>query len=200
MASLPCENVHLCATLIPFNFARAIRAHTPAPTMVYTTSYRRPGTTTRRTLLTFQEVETWQRDNEYLFGQYRSISGSYRESLRSLFYLHNQTGNIYSHLLGAISILAYGVHEFDNISTRYTTADTYDILAFGVFIGSAAICFGISATFHIFGNHSSRVYHTWLMLDLYGIFVLIVGTVYSGTYYGFYCEPKYWLTYSFGVR
>jgi adiponectin receptor len=44
------------------------------------------------------------------------------------------------------------------------------------------------------------VYHTWLMLDLYGIFVLIAGTVFSGTYYGFYCEPNYWIMYSLGVR
>jgi adiponectin receptor len=43
------------------------------------------------------------------------------------------------------------------------------------------------------------VYHAWLMLDLYGIFVLIAGTVFSGTYYGFYCEKKWWLVYSVGV-
>jgi adiponectin receptor len=85
------------------------------------------------------------------------------------------------------------------ITTRYSTADTYDVLAFGVFLGSAIVCFGSSASFHLLGNHSSKVYHTWLMLDLYGIFVLITGTVYSGTYYGFYCEKEYWLAYSLGV-
>jgi adiponectin receptor len=114
-------------------------------------------------------------------------------------YLHNQTGNIYSHLVPAVAFFAYAFHTYDLITTRYSTADAYDLLAFGVFIGSAIICFGISATFHIFGNHSSKVYHTWLMLDLYGIFVLIAGTVYSGTYYGFYCESGYWIGYSLGV-
>jgi adiponectin receptor len=150
-------------------------------------------------LFTFQDVEAWQRDNEYVCGRYRRISGSYRESLRSLFYLHNQTGNIYTHLIGALMFFSYAFNVYELITTRYATADVYDLLAFGVFISSAVICFGFSATFHAFGNHSSRVYHTWLLLDLYGIFVLIAGTVYSGTYYGFYCESKWWIVYSAGV-
>lgn len=150
-------------------------------------------------LHTFHEIEAWQRDNEFLQAKYRNISGSYRESLKSLLYLHNQTGNIYSHLLPAIAFAAYAFETYDLITTRYSTADAYDLLAFGVFISSAIICFGISATFHVFGNHSSKVYHTWLLLDLYGIFVLIAGTVYSGTYYGFYCETEYWIAYSLGV-
>jgi adiponectin receptor len=154
----------------------------------------------KRLLLTFEEVDHWQRDNEYLHGNYRNKSGSYTESLKSILYLHNQTGNIYSHLVGAILFFAYAFHVYERITTRYATADKFDLLAFGVFISSAIICFGVSATFHIFGNHSSKVYHTWLMLDLYGIFVLIAGTVFSGTYYGFYCEPNYWIMYSLGVR
>lgn len=151
-------------------------------------------------LFTFHEVELWQRDNEYLCGRYRSSTGSYRESLRGLLYLHNQTGNIYTHLIGAMVFFAYAFYTYELITTRYSTADAFDLLAFGIFIASAIICFGLSATFHLLGNHSSEVYHTWLMLDLYGIFVLIAGTVYSGTYYGFYCEPTYWIVYSTGVR
>ena len=156
--------------------------------------------TPKRILFTFEEVQVWQRDNEYLVGHYRNTSDSYRECLKSLFYLHNQTGNIFTHLIGAVMILLYAIYAYDNVSKQYMTADIHDLLAFGVFVGSAVICFGISATFHTFGNHSNAVYHTWLMLDLYGIFILIVGTVYSGTYYGFYCERQYWILYSAGVR
>lgn len=152
-----------------------------------------------RTLYTFQEVHPWQRDNEYLKNHYRCTTNSYRECLKSLSYLHNQTGNIYTHLIGAVFILFYAIYAYSNISSRYETADINDLLAFGVFVGSAVVCFGVSATFHMFGNHSSKVYHTWLQLDLYGIFVLIVGTVYSGTYYGFYCQKQYWVLYSAGV-
>jgi len=152
-----------------------------------------------RTLYTFQEVHPWQRDNEYLKNHYRCTTNSYRECLKSLSYLHNQTGNIYTHLIGAVFILFYAIYAYSNISSRYETADINDLLAFGVFVGSAVVCFGVSATFHMFGNHSSKVYHTWLQLDLYGIFVLIVGTVYSGTYYGFYCQKQYWVLYSAGI-
>jgi adiponectin receptor len=145
------------------------------------------------------DIQPWQHDNEYLHTCYRVPSNSYKSSLSSLFYLHNQTGNIYTHLLGALLFTLAGFHVFATITTRYATADAYDLLAFGVFLGSAIFCFGVSATFHVFGNHSSRVYHAWLMLDLYGIFVLIAGTVFSGTYYGFYCEKKWWVVYSVGV-
>lgn len=113
--------------------------------------------------------------------------------------MHNQTGNVYSHLIPAIVLLVGAFGIYDVITTRYATADVYDILAFGVFVTSAIVCFGLSASFHLLGNHSSKVYHTWLLMDLYGIFVLIAGTVYSGTYYGFYCEPNYWIIYSLGV-
>jgi adiponectin receptor len=171
------------------------------------TTYLTPLTTTERdskpppsrTLFTFQEVHPWQRDNEYLTTHYRCTTNSYRECLKSLSYLHNQTGNIYTHLVGAVCILLYAVYAYSSVSARYDTADINDLLAFGVFVGSAVVCFGVSATFHVFGNHSSSVYHTWLQLDLYGIFVLIVGTVYSGTYYGFYCQKQYWVLYSAGV-
>jgi adiponectin receptor len=174
---------------------RTARAKAPPPTTPTTTAiHPKP-----RLLFTFAEVQAWQRDNEYLCSNYRTASNSYLTSLTSLAYLHNQTGNIYSHLCGALLFLIYSFHIYARITTRYATADAYDLLAFGVFLGSAVTCFGISATFHVFGNHSSRVYHTWLMLDLYGIFVLIAGTVYSGTYYGFYCEPLYWRVYSLGV-
>ncbi|RYO25913.1 hypothetical protein AA0111_g8468 [Alternaria arborescens] len=164
-----------------------------------TTKGEEAKTTPKRLLQTFQEVQAWQRDNEYLRNHYRSTTGSYRECLKSLSYLHNQTGNIYTHLIGAVVILSYGIYAYNSVSARYVTADINDLLAFGVFIGSAVACFGISATFHMFGNHSSAVYHTWLQLDLYGIFILIVGTVYSGTYYGFYCERQYWMLYSVGI-
>ncbi|OAL05236.1 hemolysin-III channel protein-like protein Izh2 [Phaeosphaeriaceae sp. SRC1lsM3a] len=173
-----------------------------------TRNRKRPGLTQRkshtrqalsRVLFTFQDIEAWQRDNEFISSKYRRISNSYRESLRSLLYLHNQTVNVYSHLIPAIILLVSAFSIYDVVTTRYATADVYDILAFGVFVTSAVICFGLSASFHLLGNHSSKVYHTWLLMDLYGIFILIAGTVYSGTYYGFYCEPNYWVIYSLGI-
>jgi adiponectin receptor len=151
-------------------------------------------------LCTVHEIEHWQHDNEYLLASYRRVSNSYAKSLLSLFYIHNQTGNIYSHLVGVILFLSWAVSTFNDLLTRYQTSDLNDILVFGGFFAGALTCFGFSAFFHTVGNHSHEVYHSWLLLDLYGIFALIVGTVLSATYYGFYCERIWWKIYTTGVR
>ncbi|KAH8676603.1 hemolysin III family channel protein [Tricladium varicosporioides] len=147
-------------------------------------------------LYAWHEIEAWQQDNEFLHSGYRKVSNSYRASLASLAYVHNQTANIYSHLLGALIFVAGGCFIYYSLVPRYQTADKYDLGIFASFFTGAFICFGFSAFFHAVGNHSHRVYHNWLLLDLYGILCLICGTVYSGTYYGFYCEPSIWITYS----
>ncbi|KAF2673952.1 HlyIII-domain-containing protein [Microthyrium microscopicum] len=150
-------------------------------------------------ICTIHEVESWQNENQYLLGHYRTVSNSYKSSLASLGYLHNQTCNAYTHIIGAALFGAWAFQAYNDILTRYPTSDFDDFLAFGVFFAGAFICFGLSATFHIFGNHSLKVYQTWLLLDLYGIFALIIATVYSGTYYGFYCEKFWWKVYSAGI-
>jgi adiponectin receptor len=213
-----CLNVH--------NICRNVRSFIDVnfyPKMVYrlkTTPISQNGTATQETkqeieetdtastirhsledalLCTIHEVESWQHDNEYLLSNYRRVSNSYHACLSSLGYLHNQTGNIYSHLVGVALFLAWAIQTYNDLLTRYPTSTRNDILAFGTFFAGALICFGLSATFHTLGSHSQPVYHNWLLLDLYGIFAIIIGTVYSGTYYGFYCERMWWRFYSVGV-
>lgn len=114
-------------------------------------------------------------------------------------YLHNQTANIYTHLIGAILFLPWVIQVYNDILYRYPTSDFNDFLVFAVFFASALGCFGFSALFHLFMNHSAQVNQTWLLMDLYGVFALIIATVYSGTYYAFYCERFWWKIYSGGI-
>ncbi|KAJ3195227.1 hypothetical protein HDU67_004431, partial [Dinochytrium kinnereticum] len=44
-------------------------------------------------------------DNIYIKTGYRRIQYTYRGCYRSLFYLHNETGNVYTHLFGALLFL-----------------------------------------------------------------------------------------------
>ncbi|KAM3426993.1 hypothetical protein NHJ13734_009165 [Beauveria thailandica] len=59
------------------------------------------------TLLSFDEMPEWfQHDNnKWILHGYRPISGSARASFRSWCHLHNETVNIYSHLIPAIVFL-----------------------------------------------------------------------------------------------
>jgi adiponectin receptor len=62
--------------------------------------------TDRFLLLLWHQLPTWQRDNKYILAGYRPSSGSCRQSLKSLRYIHNESVNIYTHLLGVIIFAA----------------------------------------------------------------------------------------------
>ena len=50
-------------------------------------------------------MPSWYVDNEYVFRGYRRITNSYMGCFKSLFYVHNETGNIWTHGLGAIGFI-----------------------------------------------------------------------------------------------
>ncbi|RDW76178.1 hypothetical protein BP5796_06999 [Coleophoma crateriformis] len=59
-------------------------------------------TAVRQLLISWEDLPDWAKDNEYMHSGFRPISNSYSECFKSLGYLHNETGNIYSHLLATI--------------------------------------------------------------------------------------------------
>src|SRR5436190_396371 len=80
-------------------------------------------------LLLWDELPLWQQDNHYIRSGYRRESRSYRESFASLGYLHNESVNIYSHLLGAIAITCLGVILHSILGPKYVSASTSDVMA-----------------------------------------------------------------------
>src|SRR5436305_5620486 len=84
-------------------------------------------------LLLWDELPSWQQDNHYIRSGYRRESRSYRESFASLGYLHNESVNIYSHLLGAIAFTCLGVILNSILGPRYVSASTSNVLAFACF-------------------------------------------------------------------
>lgn len=145
-------------------------------------------------LLRWEELHAWQKDNQYILAHYRPASYSYHVSFRSLFYLHNESVNIHTHLLGApvFLFIAFIAYAF-----AVNLVSGSDILAFGCFILGALICLSMSATFHTISNHSPTVNRLGNQLDYAGIVALIVGSFVPSIYYGFYCDPVlqkvYWV-------
>lgn len=137
-------------------------------------------------LLSWKALPEWQRDNAYILSYYRPASYSYHRSFQSLFYLHNESVNVHSHLLGAlISIcMSFSVYAFEAYHVAWA-----DIVAFGCFFLGAVICLTLSAMYHLFGNHSPQVARLGNQLDYVGIVALITGSFVPSVYYGFYCEP-----------
>lgn len=137
-------------------------------------------------LLKWNALPAWQKDNQYILGHYRIASYSYSGSMQSIFYLHNESVNIHSHLLGSFLFLclSFSVYAF-----RDHPVSSSDIAAFGCFFLGAVICLGMSATYHTISNHSPSVNRFSNQLDYVGIVALITGSFIPSVYYGFFCEP-----------
>ncbi|KAK2809642.1 hypothetical protein FQN50_003699 [Emmonsiellopsis sp. PD_5] len=146
--------------------------------------------------LHWDELEHWQRDNHHIHTGYRPASGSFIISFKSLGYVHNETVNIYTHLLPSIACIPFSISLYKAISTRYASATHSDVLAFSCFFAGAAFCLGMSATYHTISNHSPTVARIGNALDYIGIVGLITGSFIPSVYYGFYCMPQlqymYW--------
>ena len=137
----------------------------------------------------WDDLPPWRRDNTFILSGYRAPQPSYRHAVRSLFYLHNESVNIWSHLLGAVLAAAASLYLWATVHPRYASASRADTLVFACFFGGAVLCLGMSATFHMLIDHSEAVARWGNKLDYTGIVALIVGSYVPSMYYGFFCRP-----------
>ena len=145
---------------------------------------------TDNTLVSWKDLPLWRRDNAFICAGYRRICPSYAHSIGSLFYLHNQSVNIWSHLLGAAVVVHGSLYLYCVIKPRYESTTPADLFVFASFLGGAVLCLGMSATFHAVLDHSPEMARWGNKLDYTGIVVLIVGSNVPALYYGFFCKPK----------
>ncbi len=141
-------------------------------------------------LLSLADQSGWAGDNEYIHTGYRKISNSLYESGRSCFYLHNETGNIYSHLFAALWMILLPVFLYPYAKENYHELNTDDWTVFGLFFLGGFVCFVLSVVYHIFTNHSAKVHHFCLRMDLFGITAVTVGCLPPGVWYTFPCAPR----------
>lgn len=141
-------------------------------------------------LLSWHEAQPYEQDNPFILGGYRPPTNSYIGCCRSLFGVHNQTVNIWSHLLGSLLYAAAGVYLYYSLAHQYGTFSTGDIVAFGCYFVSVVVCLSLSVGFHLFANHSKAIHDRHLFLDFLGILGLIAGSWIPGIYYGFYCDSR----------
>ncbi|KAI0078360.1 HlyIII-domain-containing protein [Panus rudis PR-1116 ss-1] len=147
-------------------------------------------------LLTWDDIDDWRRDNEYIVSGYRRLQRSFRGCIHSIYgYLHNETVNIHSHLIGAILFVWFLITFQQTYIARYEGTSWLDTSVFAIFLTSAVICLLFSASYHTFDAHSEEVSVKCHALDYSGIVVLTLGSFFPCIYYGFYCDPHYQLFY-----
>lgn len=149
-----------------------------------------------RQLYTWEEIPEWQKDNEHILKGYVKETNSFGRCIKSMFYLHNETVNIYSHFIPGIWFL--GTLLFDRYCMKtFPTTTIIDYFFINVFFFGAFTCLTLSSIFHCFKSHSLKVATFGNKLDYLGIIVLIVSSMISILYYGFY--DNYMLFYLFST-
>ena len=152
----------------------------------------------RPALLSFDEMPEWfQHDNNrWIVRGYRPISNSVRASFRSWWYPHNETVNIYSHLIPAAIFFLGEWYLLWYLASRYNKLTSMDSAAFSIFMLTATICYTFSALYHTLMNHSHTMDRFCHRLDMLGIGIFVVGDIVLGVYIIFWCETTlrsaYW--------
>lgn len=141
-------------------------------------------------LLSFSDLPSWSKDNEYITTGFRPVSNSYLESFRSCLYLHNETGSIYSHLLATLWMMYLPLYFYPYAKKHYPDANGDDWVVFGMFFVGAASCFGLSTLYHVMANHSHAVHDVYHRVDMLGISASIAGTFPPTMWYTLPCWAR----------
>ena len=147
-------------------------------------------------LLNRDGIPSWYGHNPYIRTGYRPVTPSASLCLSSLLYLHNETVNVYSHLVPAImALLGNGLlHLY--FSACFPESTWADQLVFHIYLTTSVVCFGISSAYHTLLCHSAHITDMCGRFDYVAIVFQILGSFVSGIYIGFYCEPQlqrlYW--------
>ncbi|KAK9490600.1 hemolysin-III related-domain-containing protein [Lipomyces doorenjongii] len=146
-----------------------------------------------RRLLTviWDDLPAWRRDNHYIRSGYRQETFSFWKCFQSLAYLHNESVNIYSHLIGSLFFLIILAITLDIFLPRYPSTSANDFVVFVIFFVGAVLCLGMSSTYHCLNCHSESVAKFGNQLDYLGIIFLIVGSFVPTIYYGLHSIPHY---------
>lgn len=127
----------------------------------------------------------WLQDNDYLLKGHRPELNSFANCFKSIFRIHTETGNIWTHLLGAISFIAIAVYVITRPSLEIQWQEK---IVFSTFFMAAIICLSCSWMYHTMSCHSPSVAYVFAKLDYCGIAILTMGSFVPWLYYSFYCH------------
>ena len=138
---------------------------------------RRPGS-----IEAHRNSSVWTDHGCHGLGQRRRCTTSYRASIASVVYLHTETLNIWSHLLGAV--------WFGSSAVRFAAAGsgppTSDAVAVLIYLTATTLCFASSTLYHIFAGHAHA--GAWQLIDHVGIVGNIWASSVSFTLLSFPCR------------
>ncbi|SCU80623.1 LADA_0B08658g1_1 [Lachancea dasiensis] len=140
-----------------------------------------------RSLCRYYDLPLWQRDNDKILRGYVRETGSFWKCLESLLYFHNETLNIYTHLIPGGTYLGLLMFFTDLVLIPHFPSTTMsDYIMINFYLLGAFLCLMCSSCFHCLKQHSQAHSDLWSKVDYMGIIVLISCSTVSLLYYGFH--------------
>jgi len=141
------------------------------------------------TPLTYEEVSSYSIYNSYITDLYRPALSS-TQCLVSIFRLHNETVNIWTHLIGFLvfSVLL----PYDLLISLPEIGPGYSFyLTHAAFSSTVGLFFFLSAAYHIFSCHPNEsIVRRWSGFDQFGLWTAIIGCYIPGLRLGLWCIPE----------
>lgn len=166
-------------------------------------------------LIPHWHLPEWLKDNEFLWHFHRPQLHTFKQCFKSVFSIHTETGNIWTHLIGLLILISCGIfigirahiksNYIANMSTINATS-SYDMhyypsnwresIVFGLFFFGACTCLTFSWLFHTLSCHSPTIKKIFNKLDYSGISILIASSTIPIIYYGFDCNKTLFIFYA----
>lgn len=142
--------------------------------------------------LNYEELPEWYKDNQYILTSYRDTGKDYLYYFKSIFKMHNETMNIWSHLIGAMMFIGIGI--FSNLHFNINQYWS-QYVCINMYIGSIFITFLFSSIMHAFYPKNRTLCKNLQKLDYIGINIQIFSSMATFIYYAFYCEKNIQIIY-----
>ncbi|KAI8895796.1 hemolysin-III related-domain-containing protein [Globomyces pollinis-pini] len=134
---------------------------------------------------TYQDCPRYLQDNEFIITGYRK-EYSYRESWISLFHWHNETINVWLHLVGFLIHLYLIWHSW--FAPIHPAIEFADRIVLILFLSCVSYTLLMSAMYHLHCCVSKEDCVFWGCLDFSGISASIAGSSFSIMYFLIHCD------------
>ncbi|KAF2861106.1 HlyIII-domain-containing protein [Piedraia hortae CBS 480.64] len=143
----------------------------------------------RHGLITYDMLPEPWRVNPHILHGYR-FSETPLECVRSVFGLHNEAFNIWSHFIGLIVVLCTAFWLYPSTPAYLSSVSKTDIFIAGCFFFAAAKCLVCSTLWHAMSSISNQsLMERFACVDYTGISLLVAASILTTEYTAFYCEP-----------
>lgn len=141
-------------------------------------------------LYAFEEVPTHLQTNSFIRHGYR-YNLSWSQCLRSFFFFHNETMNVWTHFIGFVLFVFYFLRDFivsRHHQNLFSSSNLDDYLMLLFYVLCIICCMIASTTLHLFSGCTVHVYNSCMQLDLLGIALATLASFFIGLHLLFKCH------------